>query len=259
MNAFSVSLAQINIRLGQPEQNLLRAQEMVASAAQSGSQLILFPELWTTGYDLAEGPRHARANLELLAEIKVLAAESRVSIGGSYLLAGPGGVYNTYVLISPNGEEIRYSKIHLFRLMDEHIHLQAGEASQLAAFPWGQAGLAICYDLRFPELFRKYALAGALATFMVAEWPARRIFHWQTLLRGRAIENQMFFGAVNAVGRTGDETFGGRSALIDPWGETICEAGAEEEALIAGAIDPAAVERIRQTIPVFSDRRPDLY
>src|SRR5512140_290842 len=112
MNAFSVSLAQINIQLGQPEQNLLRAHQWITAAAQAGSSLILFPELWTTGYDLAEGRRHSRANLALLAEIKRLAAASQVSIAGSYLLEAPGGVYNTYVLVHPSGEEIRYAKIH---------------------------------------------------------------------------------------------------------------------------------------------------
>jgi predicted amidohydrolase len=123
---------------------------------------------------------------------------------------------------------------------------------------WGMVGLAICYDLRFPELFRAYALAGTHTVIIPAEWPNPRMAHWQTLLRARAIENQMFIIACNRVGQSGNTTFFGRSCIIDPWGETIVEAG-EQAILLTADIDIDVVDTVRKKIPVFADRRPDLY
>ncbi len=136
---------------------------------------------------------------------------------------------------------------------------RAGERATLAKLPWGTAGLAICYDLRFPELFRGYALAGARLILLPAEWPHPRLAHWRTLLRARAIENQYFVAACNRVGADPNGTrFFGHSTLIDPWGEAIAEAG-EEPCLLTATLDLAQVEEIRRKIPVFEDRRTDLY
>ena len=115
-------------------------------------------------------------------------------------------------LYSPEGRlAASYSKIHLFRLMDEDQYLAAGTAGVLHELPWGCAGLAICYDLRFPELFRRYALEGARLLILPAAWPHPRRMHWRTLLRSRAIENQCFVAACNRVGTTDDVSFFGFS------------------------------------------------
>jgi predicted amidohydrolase len=151
-----------------------------------------------------------------------------------------------------------YSKVHLYRLMDEDKYLTAGDRPTVIDLPWGAAGLAICYDLRFPELFRKYALAGARMVILPAEWPRPRLAHWRTLLRARAIENQMFVIACNRVGETPGDHFPGHSAIVDPWGKAIVE-GAEGEELLTAEIDLEEVIRFRELIPVFEDRRPDLY
>ena len=124
--------------------------------------------------------------------------------------------------------------------------------------PWGCAGLAICYDLRFPELFRRYALEGARLMILPAAWPHPRRMHWRTLLRSRAIENQCFVAACNRVGTADDVSFFGSSAVIDPWGETLIEGG-ETEALLTVRIDLDTVEATRAKIPIFADRRPELY
>ena len=124
---------------------------------------------------------------------------------------------------------------------------------------WGAAGLAICYDLRFPELFRRYAVRDKAKLILIcAEWPQARVNHWRALLQARAIENQCFVAATNSCGKTGGTVFGGNSMIIDPWGEIIAEAGADE-ALVTGEIDLSEVDRVRQTIPVFEDRRPEVY
>jgi omega-amidase len=259
MKTFSISLAQINILFGQPEANLRRAGEAISAARRAGSHLILFPELWTTGYDLENGRAHAAANLPLIAEIHHLAEQQEMFIGGSYLLETGGDITNTFLLAGPGGYDRRYSKIHLFRLMNEPAFLQPGSHLQTAELPIGTAGMAICYDLRFPEQFRTYALQDALLFLLVAEWPALRRMHWNTLLHARAIENQVFVAAVNSVGKTSVETFAGSSLLIDPWGESVCEGSPTEEQILTGELELSLLASVRNKIPVFTDRRPDLY
>ena len=118
--------------------------------------------------------------------------------------------------------------------------------------------MTICYDLRFPELFRRYALDHARIILVPAEWPHPRREHWRTLLRARAIENQCFIAACNRVGTTGANTFFGASAVIDPWGEALMEGG-EAAMLLTVTVDLGLVDTVRQRIPVFADRRADLY
>jgi predicted amidohydrolase len=116
----------------------------------------------------------------------------------------------------------------------------------------------VCYDLRFPELWRHYALDGARLAFIPAEWPQKRIAHWRALLPARAIENQMYFVGCNRVGESKGETFGGSSMIVNPWGEILTQ-GNEHEALLCAQIDLALVDDVRARVPVFRDRRTDIY
>ena len=120
------------------------------------------------------------------------------------------------------------------------------------------AATIICYDIRFPELARKLALNGAQLLFVPAEWPHPRLHHWRTLLTARAIENQMYVIACNRVGRSGETSFFGHSMIINPWGEIVTEAD-ENEQIVTAEIDLELVAKVRSTIPVFEDRRPDVY
>lgn len=256
----TISLAQIHIRLGLPGENLLAARELIAQAAGLGSRLILLPELWTTGYDLPNSRRLAQENRLLLPEIARLANQYSISIGGSLLLEENERVYNSFLLFSPGIDQpFIYHKIHLFRPMEEDRFLAPGNQPGTVDIGWGQAGLAVCYDLRFPELFRRYAVAGASLLFIVAEWPLQRISHWQVLLRARAIENQCFVLAVNCVGETGGTVFGGRSAVVTPWGETQVEGTQTGSHLLSASLDLELINQARKAIPVFDDRRPDIY
>ncbi len=257
----TISLAQICIQLGQPDKNLSLARDWTSVAKKQGSQCILFPELWTTGYDLSRASDLAAINQKIvLPELKQIAKENDIWIGGSLLLERDGRVYNTFIFQPPSeNERIHYAKIHLFRLMEEDRWLAPGDRLQSADSPWGKNGLAICYDMRFPEMFRQYALDGVSLLLISAEWPAKRIFHWQTLLRARAIENQCFIAATNATGETGGETFGGCSAVISPWGETMVEGKADQPELLTVTIDLTQVSETRQRIPILQDRRPDIY
>lgn len=255
----TISLAQTNIQLGLPERNLELASSAILEAASRGSQLVLLPELWSTGYDLENGSVHAQNNIHLLEKLQYLSTQHSLYIGGSFLLSDKDLVYNTFVLLSPAGERTIYRKIHLFRLMNENRWLQPGDRLAQAALPFGQCGLSICYDLRFPEIFRCYALGGAQILLLAAEWPLARVEHWKTLTRARAIENQVFVAAVNSVGVTGPETFGGSSVILSPSGEALAEADASQETLLTTEIDLDDVAKIRSQIPIFEDRRPDIY
>ena len=170
-----------------------------------------------------------------------------------------GYAYNTFVLYGVDGEAWGvYRKIHRFRLLQEEKWLKAGDRLVLAQTPWGKVGLSICYDLRFPEMFRPYFIAGANLILVVAEWPERRIGHWTKLLQARAIENQAFFAGVNKVGFSQGVKLGGCSAIVDPWGVPIIE-GNDEEALLTTQIDLHDCEDARRYIPVLRDRRPSVY
>jgi predicted amidohydrolase len=142
--------------------------------------------------------------------------------------------------------------------MHEADFLAPGNKLVTIDLPWGRAGLAVCYDLRFPEMFRSYALEGAQLILLSAEWPKPRLEHWRTLLRARAIENQTFVVACNCVGEGGGNVFFGHSMVVDPWGEVIVEGQEHEEVLVA-KLDLTRVVEIRRQYPVFADRRAGLY
>ncbi|MCP4426447.1 MAG: carbon-nitrogen family hydrolase [Chloroflexi bacterium] len=251
----------MDVKLGEPRRNLAQARQLAAEAARRGSDLLVLPELWATGYDLENATRYAAGIDEgIFAETAVLAREYNLHIIGSNLsLLGEGQFGNTAVLHAPSGKALAaYSKIHLFGLMDEDKYLTGGDGRALIETVWGKTGLAICYDLRFPELFRAYALDGAKIIFLPSEWPYPRLTHWRTLLRARAIENQIFIAACNRVGATDGTTFFGHSCVIDPWGETVIEAG-DVESLLTVTIDLDKVGEVQAKIPILSDRQPQTY
>jgi predicted amidohydrolase len=221
---------------------------------------LLLPELWSTGYDLAHAAQHATPiDQGLFVAMGDLARQHRLTIAGSLLEMHGGRFCNTATLFLPDGRlAAMYRKVHRFRLMDEDRYLAAGDAAPTFDLPWGKTALAICYDLRFPELFRRYALEGARLVLVPAEWPSARIEHWCILVWARAIENQCFVAACNRVGESKGERFSGYSLAINPWGEVLVEGG-EAEALLVAQIDLNLVDEVRRCILVFADRRPDVY
>lgn len=258
----TISLGQMAIRKGDPDHNLACMREWTIEAARRGSDLVVFPELWDTGYALDRATELASPLDEgRFAQVANLAREHHIHIVGSMLeIDADGKAYNTLAWFNPAGERLgTYRKIHLFRLMDEDKYLHGGDAPLLLDVPWGRTGTAICYDLRFPELFRAYAVAGAVLIVVPSEWPHPRLAHWQTLLRARAIENQVFIAACNGAGSPDFDTrLCGHSILLDAWGTAVVGAG-EAPVLLTASVDLDEVAQIRESIPVFADRRPDLY
>ena len=261
MTKISISLGQMNVKRGQAEANLRTAESLIAEAARRQSQLVILPELWSSGYDLENAAAHAdELDQGLFAKLSRLAAQHRIAVVGSILERRGESVANSAPYYSADGRRLGvYRKIHLFRLFDEDKWLVEGDAPTALDLPWGPTALTICYDLRFPELYRRCAVEhGAKLIVVCAEWPLIRLAHWRTLLMARAIENQCFVAAVNACGETGGAVFGGHSMVIDPWGKAVVEAG-EDEQLLTVEIDIDEVDRVRRMIPVFEDRRPDAY
>jgi predicted amidohydrolase len=253
----------MNIEAGSPDANFakMEAKLLEAAALDPKPDLIVLPEMWNTGYALTEISKLADPDG---ARTKKLVSEFCRSHGvnvlaGSIAQLRGDQVTNTIHVFDRTGAEIsEYSKIHLFQLMNEHLHLQAGEAAGVFQLEGSPAAAMICYDIRFPELARKLALGGAKILFVPAEWPHPRLHHWRTLLQARAIENQMFVVSCNAVGESGGSSFFGHSMVIDPWGEVLAEAE-EKETILTADIDLSLVDEVRGRIPVFADRRPSLY
>ena len=256
----TISLGQMDVHIGEPERNMEHVREWVGEAARRGSQLVLFPELWDTGYALERaGELASRLGEGRFAEVGALAKEYGLYVAGSLMEDRDGQACNCLAVFGPDGELLgAYRKLHLFRLMEEEKYLTEGDQPLSLEMPWGNTGLAICYDLRFPELFRRYALEGSRMVLLPSEWPHPRLAHWRTLLRARAIENQMYVVACNRVGTSKDAHFFGHSTIVDPWGETVIEGG-ESEMLLTAEIDLSLVEKARKRIPVFEDRRPEVY
>ncbi|NTV00197.1 MAG: carbon-nitrogen family hydrolase [Methanoregulaceae archaeon] len=248
-----------------PEENLKKGEDFVAEAARRGSELICFPEMWTTGFPWKEMGELARRHAGILDSLCSLARDYHIWINGSLpVLTEQGRVANTSLLINPDGHTVGiYRKAHLFSLFHEEQFIEAGNALCLVDAPWGRTGLSICYDIRFPELYRTYALKGAGIVLLPAAFPEPRLSHWKVLCRARAIENQIFLVATNRVGHEemvseGEVTYFGSSVIIDPRGDPVVE-GSDNEELLTATINMARVEEVRLSMRVFADRRPDLY
>lgn len=257
------AIIQMDVKAGDVAHNMevLKVKLNEAVSVAEKPDVIMFPEMWNTGYALTEIDALADAEgKQTIALLSEFAKQHEVNIiGGSIAEKKTDGVYNTIYAFDRSGNIINdYSKLHLFRLMDEEKYLQAGDKLGRLEIDGVQAAMMICYDIRFPELARSLALQGAKVLFVPAQWPKPRLNHWRTLLIARAIENQMYVVACNRMGKSGDAEFFGHSIVIDPWGEIVAEAQ-EEDTILRGEIDLSIVEKVRATIPIFEDRRPQYY
>lgn len=256
-----VACVQMDIAFAEPEKNFAKAEEMIAEAAQAGADCVVLPEMWNTGYALKRlenlADNEGRKTKELLVR---LAKKHHVHIvGGSVSVKKQGEYFNTMYVADRTGKLVaEYDKAHLFKLMNEHLYLEAGERKNIFQLDDYVCGGVICYDIRFPEWIRKHVVDGAKVMFVTAEWPKPRIDHWEILLKARAIENQCYIIAVNRVGKDPDNEFSGQSMVIAPWGNILLSSSSEEGIQYAN-IDLDDVSDVRSRIPVFDDRRVELY
>ena len=257
----TIALAQMAVALGRPQENERTAQSLAAQAAAQGADLLLLPELWATGYDLERTHEYA-APLDngQFAQMAGLAQAHQLYLAGTALEANPGGKpFNTSAIYGPDGRCAgTYRKVHLWAPLGEVEHMTPGDAMPAFDLPWGRVAMAICYDLRFPELWRRLADAGAQLVLIPAEWPVRRVEHWRLLLRARAVENQLFVAGCNRAGAGADGEFGGHSAVVDPWARVLVE-GNKKAGLFVTTIELDEVARARRLFPFLADRRTQVY
>jgi len=254
----TIALMQMDISLGDQEQNAQKARLLAEKLPPCAC--LLLPELWGTGYALERSHELAEDGSGQCTNVmREIALAKKAYVGGSILMRRDDDVYNTFVLVSPAGQVIaEYDKTHLFRLMQENIFLRPGHRLVTVDTTHGRVGLSICYDLRFPEVFRHYRNEGVDFNLLVAEWPLPRVEHWRTLVRARAIENQCYLIACNRVGSDTNNNFAGHSLVVDPWGEVLLEAEADEGVYVV-EIDPEKIAIARNRLPVQGDKRNDLY
>ncbi len=254
-----VCSAQLSSFWEDPEKTLERADGFIAHAANCGAQLICFPEQFATGWDPLSGKNVQDLTGSIITQLQASAKANRIAVIGSLREAASPYPRNTAVTIGNNGRIIsRYSKIHLFSPAKEDEHFIPGAG--LGIFPLDKltCGLAICYDLRFPELFRIYAQRGVQAVFVTSAWPASRIRHWELFIQARAAENQMYVIGVNTSGTTPVDRYSGSSMAADPHGTIISRAN-EAEQLLFMDLDPIEVTSARAALPVDNDRKDALY
>jgi len=252
---------QMDVAHRNPEKNLEKALSFIDRAIEKNAKIICLPELFTTGFDYDYIKEYAKPIPNKLTEIiEEKAKKSNVCIiAGSIPEKKKDGIYNTSVFFNKDGGTIgKYSKMHLFPLMDEDKYFQKGRKTPIFKAKGRNIGVMICYDLRFPELARKLTLLGADIIFMPSEFPYPRLDHWKTLIKARAIENQIYFMAVNRVGKDNSNVFFGNTSVVDPWGELIADSG-DKECIVTAEIDLSKIRQVRKQMPCLDNRVSDLY
>lgn len=236
---------------------IARAHALIEEAAQR-AELVVLPELWHVGaFDLAAAREHAQSVAgELVTGLGALAKRLGIWLhGGSFTeVDADGQHFNTALLFTPDGSlAVTYRKIHLFGFDGGETELMGpGDSLVVVDTPLGPTGLATCYDLRFPELFRALIAGDATSVVMCSGWPATRIGHWDVLTQARAIENQVWVIACNEVGVQHGLVMGGHSTVVSPTGEVIARGGEGEE-IVYATVDPALVDSWRTEFPVLRD------
>jgi predicted amidohydrolase len=236
--------------------NLDHAIDLVRNSG--GADLIILPELWNIGFlsfdqYLSEAEDRDGPTLGALRD---LARESNAYLHtGSFVERDQDLFFNSSYLLSPEGEILaNYRKVHLFGYESKEAQiLTPGDSLTVADTPFGKVGMATCYDLRFPELFRQMVDMGANLFLVCSAWPYPRLEHWLMLNRVRALENQSFLVSANSVGRSRGGTYVGHSMIVDPWG-VIMASGGDQEMVITARIDVEEISSARARFPALSDR-----
>jgi predicted amidohydrolase len=264
-----LALAQLDIEGGAVAANRERAEAAIAEAADRGADLVALPEIFNVGYfafdayqrdaEPVEGPTlTAVADAAREYDVGVLAGSIVEDLAETESVETPAdeGLANTSVLFDRDGERLAvYRKHHLFGYESAEARLLVpGESLGVAEFEGATVGMTTCYDLRFPELYRSLAEAGADLILVPSAWPYPRVEHWKLLPRARAVENQLFVATVNGSGDFEDASLLGRSTVYDPWGTTLAGTGDDPD-LVVTDVDLDRVAAVREEFPAWADRR----
>lgn len=253
------------------KENLLKAEYLIKESVSKGAKFVALPEYFTFhGLEIEEGQiAEEIPNGETYSFLSNIAKEHNIWLcGGSILekVQGSDKFYNTSLFFKPNGELIaKYRKIHLFEAyLEDMVLLESntknhGNEIVHAETSFGKVGMSICYDLRFPELFRILTLNGANMLVLPAAFTMQTgKDHWEALLRARAIENQVYVIAPAQIGKKAAYENYGHTLIIDPWGTVIASASDIETPVIA-EIDLSYVEKVRRMVPALLNRKTDVY
>jgi predicted amidohydrolase len=247
----------VQLAYGDDESLAVRVDRVAAIVrTQHGADLVVLPELWPNGgfaYDRWEAAAQPLDG-PVVAGLRGAARElgALVHMGSLVERDETGRLFNTSVLLGGDGEILAtYRKIHLFGFGEGEPKLMTAGDDVVVH---DALGLATCYDLRFPEQFRRLLDAGAEVVLIPAAWPAKRVAHWRLLAQARAVENQSYVIACNTAGTHSGVAMGGGSIVVDPWGTVLAEAGTDEEVLVVD-LDSDLVARTRSSFPILADRR----
>ena len=256
----TLALIQMQVTMGAVKKNYAHAQELMEKAMENHPDILVLPETWTTGF-------FPKENLKDLADMDGKETKNFLSrfsathhvclVGGTAAVREGEKIYNRSYIFDAEGKEVAsYDKIHGFSLSGEPDYFCGG--SHLTHFQLAglSCSMAVCYDIRFPELIRREALQGVDLFFLPAAWPKLRQDHWITLNRARAIENQFYLACVNQGGISGDTVYAGSSMVIDPWGQPANDI-TTEETIITATLDTDIISEVRQKINTYKDRRPE--
>ncbi len=243
-----VSLLQTDIRWKDPQTNRQRAEKLIDTL--SAVDLIVLPEMFTTGFCTDPVGAAEPADSDTLEWMRRMAASKQTAIAGSVATQAENRYYNRFYFVKPDGSYAVYNKRHLFSFAGEHERYTPGEQRVVVEYNGWRILLQVCYDLRFPVFSRNRGDYDLI--LYVANWPTVRISAWDTLLRARAIENQCYVVGVN---RTGDDpalSYNGSSALIDYLGRALTPAETSET-ILSGELDRSALEAFRAKFPAGRD------
>jgi len=230
-------------------------QQLLVSRLNHNVDMIVFPELTLTGFTMRSQKFAENMNESSIQYFSNLARQYKTHIFAGMIERDDQTFYNTLFHLNPEGQLVtKYRKIHPFSFSGENRHYTAGIQPVISRINKFRLGLAICYDLRFPELFRFYAKERVHVIIDIANWPQARIEHWQTLLKARSIENQCYVIGVNRIGHDKKSEYHGCSCVYAPFGEAICQAGANEE-IITGTLSLAQVIQVQSDYPFLNDIR----
>jgi omega-amidase len=259
-----VVAAQISCSLGDPKANLLKVRDFSRRASGGGAELIVFPEMTDTGYSMPVIQAHASSWTNgFTPGLQEIAAKFSIAIVCGVSEQAGTSIYNSLVLVDQRGQiAAKYRKTHLYAVAPVEEQKCFASGDTFASFALGDLrfGFSICYDLRFPELYRKLVVEQNVGAFIISSaWPFPRIEHFRTLALARAIENQSYVIASNRVGKDDDLWFCGSSAIIDPRGVVIASASADREELIQADLSEDLVRSVRSRVESLAHRRQDLY
>jgi predicted amidohydrolase len=260
MKRFVITGIQMDVKPGDIQANLKCAVSLAEKTLKFNPDMIIFPEMFATGFAYPYINKMAKEYFnELAAFLTNLSYKtSSYIVGGSIPELFEGKLYNTSIVFSPERRTLGFSrKIHPFSMTDESKYFSGGDKISVISTPLAKLGIAICYDIRFPEIARKLTLEGAEMLIVPAQFPHPREHHWHALLRSRAIENQVFLVGVNRIGGKNPEYFG-HSIAIDPHGDVLDELD-DKEGILVCEIDLGRIEQVRKAMPVLLDRRPEVY